>query len=76
MNFYRNSERYFDPTAGAALSKIAKEERNKRRKAIHERNKQSPCREVSKNVETGRSVEGSGNVPVAEPCKRDYCSGS
>lgn len=71
MNFYRNSERYFDPTAGAALSKIYREERSKHRKAIRKKNKQNRCREVSKNVETNRSLERNGNVPVAEPRKRD-----
>ena len=30
MNFYRNREGYADPTAGAALSRIAGEERRKR----------------------------------------------
>lgn len=30
MSFYRNKENYADPTAGAALSRIAREERQKR----------------------------------------------
>ena len=31
MSFYRNRENYADPTAGAALSRIAREERRKRK---------------------------------------------
>ena len=32
MNDYRNSEGYYDPTAGEALSRISQAERPKRRK--------------------------------------------
>ncbi len=32
MNDYRNSEGYYDPTAGEALSRISQAERRKRRK--------------------------------------------
>ncbi len=32
MNGYRNSEGYYDPTAGEALSRISRAERRKRRK--------------------------------------------
>jgi hypothetical protein len=32
MSFYRNKENYSDPTAGAALSRIAREERRMREK--------------------------------------------
>ena len=32
MNDYRNSEGYYDPTAGEALSRISRAERRKRRK--------------------------------------------
>ena len=33
MSDYRNSEGYYDPTAGEALTRIARAERRKRRKA-------------------------------------------
>ena len=35
MSLYRNKEFYYDPTAGAALSHVASEERRKERKANH-----------------------------------------
>lgn len=62
MNFYKNSEGYSDPTAGAALSNIRKKERSDRRKAIRKRNRQIRRQEVSKNVEireeNGRNENG------------------
>ena len=33
-NIYRNSEGYYDPTAGAALAKCDRKEKSDRRKAI------------------------------------------
>lgn len=32
MNFYRNSEGYFDPTAGAGLSAITRKQRQERKR--------------------------------------------
>lgn len=39
MNMYRNSEGYYDPTAGAALSHVMKEYRVKKRKLYAEKNR-------------------------------------
>lgn len=39
MNMYRNSEGYYDPTAGAALSHVMKEYRAKKRKLYAEKNR-------------------------------------
>ncbi len=39
MSFYRNAEGYYDPTAGKALSNIAREERQKQKAA----NGDAPC---------------------------------
>ena len=36
---YYNSEGYFDPTAGAAMSRILRKERSDRRKAIRKKNR-------------------------------------
>ena len=67
MSFYRNTEGYFDPTAGEALSNISRKERSDRRKAIRKRNRQLRRQEASKNVEicaeSGRNEDG----PLAEP---------
>lgn len=67
MSFYRNTEGYFDPTAGEALSNISRKERSDRRKAIRKRNRQLRRQEASKNVEiyaeSGRNEDGS----LAEP---------
>lgn len=66
MSFYRNTEGYFDPTAGEALSNISRKERSDRRKAIRKRNRQLRRQEASKNVEicaeSGRNEDG----PLAE----------
>lgn len=63
MSFYRNTEGYFDPTAGEALSNISRKERSDRRKAIRKRNRQLCRQEASKNVEicaeSGRNEDGS-----------------
>ena len=37
-NIYRNSEGYYDPTAGAALAKCDRKEKSDRRKAIRKSN--------------------------------------
>lgn len=67
MSFYRNTEGYFDPTAGEALSNNSRKERSDRRKAIRKRNRQLRRQEASKNVEicaeSGRNEDG----PLAEP---------
>ena len=67
MSFYRNTEGYFDPSAGEALSIISRKERSDRRKAIRKRNRQLRRQEASKNVEiyaeSGRNEDG----PLAEP---------
>jgi CRISPR/Cas system Type II protein with McrA/HNH and RuvC-like nuclease domain len=67
MSFYRNTEGYFDPTAGEALSNISRKERSDRRKAIRKRNRLLRRQEASKNVEicaeSGRNEDG----PLAEP---------
>ena len=66
MSFYRNTEGYFDPTAGEALSNISRKERSDRRKAIRKRNRLLRRQEASKNVEicaeSGRNEDG----PLAE----------
>lgn len=67
MSFYKNSEGYFDPTAGAALSNIRKKERSDRRKAIRKRNRQKRRQEVSKNVEICAENGRNENGPLAEP---------
>ena len=35
MNDYRNSEGYYDPTAGEAITRVSRAERRKRRKEKH-----------------------------------------
>ena len=67
MSFYKNSEGYSDPTAGAALSNIRKKERSDRRKAIRRQNRQNRRREVSKNVEIYAEGGRNENGPLAEP---------
>ena len=53
MNFYRNSEGYADPTAGAALSRIYKQGRAKKRQALKKTRRQYRTNDISKHVETG-----------------------
>lgn len=67
MNFYRNSEGYSDPTAGAALSNIRKKERSDRRKAIRKRNRQIRRQEVSKNVEIREESRRNEDGTLAQP---------
>ncbi|GEM_PF-2249042 len=67
MSFYRNTEGYFDPTAGEALSNIRKKERSDHRKAIRKRNRQIRRQEVSKNVEIREESRRNEDGPVAEP---------
>ena len=67
MSYYRNTEGYFDPTAGEALSKIAKKERSDRRKAIRKRNRQLRRQEASKNAEICAESGRNKNGPLAEP---------
>lgn len=66
MSFYKNSEGYSDPTAGAALSNIRRKERSDRRKAIRRQNRQNRRREVSKNVEIRTEDRRNENEPLAE----------
>ncbi len=68
MSFYRNTEGYYDPTAGQALSNIRKKERSDRRKAIRRRNRQKLREEASKNVEIRGKGGRDENGPLAEPC--------
>lgn len=67
MSFYKNSEGYSDPTAGAALSNIRRKERSDRRKAIRRQNRQNRRREVSKNVEICAEGGRNENGSLAEP---------
>ena len=66
MSFYKNSEGYSDPTAGAALSNIRRKERSDRRKAIRKRNRQIRGQEASKNVEIREKDRRNENGPLAE----------
>lgn len=58
MNLYRNHEGYYDSTAGAALSKIEREERQKLiqdvKKLIEDRGYKLVNRLVLRDKETGR----------------------
>lgn len=54
--FFRNSEGYFDPTAGLALAHIQKEERDKQRKA-EERHKREAQRVQRLKVQLLKMVE-------------------
>ena len=67
MSFYRNTEGYFDPTAGEALSNISRKERSDRRKAIRKRNRLLRRQEASKNVEICAESGRNENGPLAEP---------
>ena len=59
MNFYRNREGYSDPTAGAAMANILREERLKQRK---ERNAAYTTRPASVKTEGEKA-----NGPVPDP---------
>lgn len=63
--YYHNSEGYFDPTAGKALSNIRRKERSDRRKAIRRQNREKRNAEVYRRAER---KNGSGRS-VAESCQ-------
>ena len=67
MSFYRNTEGYFDPTAGEALSNIRRTERSDRRKAIRKRNRQLRRQEASISDEIHAENGRDKNGALAEP---------
>ncbi len=67
MSFYRNTEGYFDPTAGEALSNIRKKERSDRRKAIVRQKTAKRRCEVWRCAEVSGKDRRNEDGPVAEP---------
>ncbi len=67
MSFYRNTEGYFDPTAGEALSNIRKKERSDRRKAIRRQKTAKRRCEVWRCAEVSGKDRRNEDGPVAEP---------
>ena len=67
MSFYRNTEGYFDPTAGEALSNIRKKERSDRRKAIRRQKAAKPRCEVWRCDEVSGKDRRNEDGSVAEP---------
>ncbi len=67
MSFYRNTEGYFDPTAGEALSNIRKKERSDRRKASRRQKAAKPRCEVWRCAEVSGKDRRNEDGPVAEP---------
>ena len=61
MSFYRNSEGYADPTAGAALSRIYKQERVKKRKALRKDRRQRHTNGIPNRVENDPSSKTNHN---------------
>ena len=51
-NYYKNSEGYSDPTAGAALGNIQKEEKERKRRRI---------RRKKRHINTRRNVSGNND---------------
>lgn len=64
MSIYRNSEGYYDPTAGEALARITRKERSDRRKAARKKRNREHRTEVWKNanVSGGKTTDGHGSV--------------
>lgn len=67
MSFYRNTEGYFDPTAGEALSNIRKKERSDRRKEIRRQKAAKRKCEVWRCAEISGKDQRNEDGPVAEP---------
>lgn len=64
MSFYRNREGYFDPTAGEALSRIRKQEKQWSRRTYRKKDRRKETHHRDGNREKRASPDG----PVAKPC--------
>lgn len=64
MSFYRNREGYFDPTAGEALSRIRKQEKQRSRRTYRKKGRRKETHHRDGDHEKRTSPDG----PVAKPC--------
>ena len=67
MSGYRNSEGYYDPTAGEALARITRKERSDRRKKARKNRNREHRTEVWRNANVPGGKTGGGHGPVAGP---------